>query len=338
MRSRSSPLVSIAFALALAPEAHAAPALELPIACRPGEDCWVANYFDADPLAQASDFRCGPRSYDGHDGVDFALRDLARMHAGVAVRAAADGVVRAARDGMDDVALGAQPAQALAGRECGNGVVLQHGDGWETQYCHLRRGSVRVKPGDRVVAGDGIALVGLSGQTEFPHLHFALRHAGQRLDPFSGAGAAAGCEAPDRPLWRDAARLGYEPVALYNAGFAAGPPDIDAIRAGRRDDGPYAPDTPALVLWVDMFGVRAGDRVRLRIEAPDGSVLLDTWQAVERTQARRFVFAGVRLRTPRWLPGEHVGTVTLRRAGDGVERSLRRTLEVRAVPKPGVAP
>ncbi len=326
-------------AFMVAAGAHAAPALELPIACRPGEDCWVANYFDADPSAAAADFRCGPRSYDGHDGVDFALRDRARMHTGVAVLAAADGVVRAVRDGMADVALGsAQPAQALAGRECGNGVVLQHSDGWETQYCHVRRGSVRVKPGDTVRAGDELALVGLSGQTEFPHLHFALRHADQRLDPFSGAAAAAGCEAPDRPLWRDPARPGYEPVALYNAGFATSPPDIEAIRAGTRDDGPYAPDTPALVLWVDMFGVRAGDRVRLRIEAPDGSVLLDTEQPVERTQARRFVFVGVRLRTARWMPGEHVGTITLRRAGDGVERSLRRTLEVGAAPKPGVAP
>ena len=37
---------------------------------------------------------------------------------------------------------------ATAGRNCGNGVTLDHGDGWQTQYCHMRRGSVAVKVAD----------------------------------------------------------------------------------------------------------------------------------------------------------------------------------------------
>jgi D-3-phosphoglycerate dehydrogenase len=48
----------------------------------------------------------------------------------------------------------------IAGRECGNGVVIAHEDGWETQYCHMRRGSVAVQPGERVARGQTLGLVG----------------------------------------------------------------------------------------------------------------------------------------------------------------------------------
>ena len=127
--------------------------LSLPVRCVLGESCWLANYVDVDPTQAARDFRCGARTYDGHDGVDIAIRDLSVMREGVPVVASASGVVRNVRDGMDDVALTDAAARARVGsRECGNGVVIQHDGGWETQYCHLRRASVRVKPGDQVTA------------------------------------------------------------------------------------------------------------------------------------------------------------------------------------------
>jgi murein DD-endopeptidase MepM/ murein hydrolase activator NlpD len=39
-----------------------------------------------------------------------------------------------------------------ANREYGNGVVIRHIDGFETQYCHLAKGSITVKSGDLVTA------------------------------------------------------------------------------------------------------------------------------------------------------------------------------------------
>jgi Peptidase family M23 len=57
----------------------------------------------------------------------------------------------------------------------GNYVVVDHGSGEYSIYVHLRQGSVRVKPGDTVRAGDAIAKIGLSGDAFFPHLHFELR-------------------------------------------------------------------------------------------------------------------------------------------------------------------
>ncbi len=56
----------------------------------------------------------------------------------------------------------------------GNFVVLDHGQGEFTFFAHLKQGSLRVKKGDRVAAGQPIGLVGSSGDSVWPHLHFQL--------------------------------------------------------------------------------------------------------------------------------------------------------------------
>ncbi|MEB3329864.1 MAG: M23 family metallopeptidase [Candidatus Sericytochromatia bacterium] len=70
----------------------------------------------------------------------------------------------------------------------GKAVELAHAGGWTTLYGHARE--VRVGPGDRVEAGDIIALVGTTGLSTGPHLHYELRHLGTAVDPggFLGEG------------------------------------------------------------------------------------------------------------------------------------------------------
>ena len=60
------------------------------------------------------------------------------------------------------------------GRILGNHVVLDLGGGVYAALAHLRRGSLRVRPGDRVVAGQQLAECGNSGNSTEPHLHFQL--------------------------------------------------------------------------------------------------------------------------------------------------------------------
>lgn len=181
------------------------PQLGLPIDCRIGEDCWLVNLVDLDSGPGIRDFRCKAHSYDGHKGVDIAIRDLKAMQDGVAVVAAAPGVVRAVRDGMADKMPDANFRENAKNRYCGNGLVMGHGGGWESQYCHLRRGSVRVKPGQKIRRGEELGMVGHSGMAEFPHVHFTVRRAGKVIDPFLGGfGAAASpprCGAGAKPLW-----------------------------------------------------------------------------------------------------------------------------------------
>ena len=206
----------------------------LPVECAFGSICSVQNYFDLDPGPGRLDPGCGRLSYDGHDGTDFRVRDLVAMADGVRVVAAADGVVKATRDGMADVSIRETGLEAVSGREAGNGVLIDHGEGWETQYSHMRSGSLSVEPGDQVAAGTLLGLIGLSGQTEFPHLHFTVRKEGVAVDPYTGAAGAWTCGSPQAPIWTEdaAAILAYVPTGLLIAGFSSVPPEAEAIRGG----------------------------------------------------------------------------------------------------------
>lgn len=63
----------------------------------------------------------------------------------------------------------------------GNTVMLDHGFGYETLYAHLYKPLVNV--GQRVKRGDIIALVGNSGMSTGPHVHYEVHFKGNRVDP-----------------------------------------------------------------------------------------------------------------------------------------------------------
>jgi Peptidase family M23 len=310
-------------------QAEAPGGLLLPIACEPGADCWIVRYVDHDPGPGARDYACGKLTGDGHKGTDFAIRDLAAMVEGVEVRAAAAGVVDALRDGMPDQPLAEAGRAALGGRSCGNGIRLDHGDGWSTWYCHLRRGSLMVGEGDQVAAGQALALVGLSGETTFPHLHFDLRQGDRAVDPFVGT-APQSCGPGAQPLWHTdvMAALAYQPVALVAAGIAPAPPEVEDARRGYHDRSALAVTSRVLELWVDAYWVEPGDRVRFAITGPDGAPVLAHTVVPERGFAHWFQFVGARRPGAAWPAGTYRGEVTLERDGlDAV--SLERTVELR---------
>jgi len=278
--------------------------LAWPVACTLGETCHIQQYFDHDPGRQATDFTCGLLSYDGHDGTDIALATRADMAAGVAVLAAAPGLVKGVRDGVADF----EPF--VAGRECGNGVVVEHADGWQTQYCHLRQGSVRVSAGDTVATGTPLGQIGQSGMADFPHLHLSVRQNGTEVDPFNPT--ATTCGPGDTTLW--AIPVSYEPGGLLDAGFAAAVPDFDTIRAGLSTL-PLPDTAPGLVLWAYLYGSRAGDQVLFQITGPTGRVLEET-EVLDRPQAQLFRAMGKRLTAAAWPAGDYAGTVVLQRNGN----------------------
>lgn len=99
---------------------------------------------------------------------------------GVDVLAVADGVVRDSRDGEQEHAPltpQPEPASLTADGLFGNYVVLEVAPGVFASYAHLRKGSVRVKPGERVRRGQLLAQLGQSGNSAAPHLHFQLSNA-----------------------------------------------------------------------------------------------------------------------------------------------------------------
>lgn len=71
----------------------------------------------------------------------------------------------------------AQQDKVMAGgaaRAAGNFVVLEHGNGEYSHYAHLRPGSIKVRPGALVEAGQMLAELGTSGMSTEPHLHFQV--------------------------------------------------------------------------------------------------------------------------------------------------------------------
>jgi len=58
--------------------------------------------------------------------------------------------------------------------DIGNFVLIDHGDGEFSLLVHMKPGSIRVKAGDRVAAGQQIGQIGFAGDSIFPHLHYSL--------------------------------------------------------------------------------------------------------------------------------------------------------------------
>jgi murein DD-endopeptidase MepM/ murein hydrolase activator NlpD len=79
------------------------------------------------------------------------------------------------------------PARTLGGarRMLGNHVILDLGDGVYALYAHVRRGSLTVRTGDRVRAGETLGRCGDSGNSSEPHVHFQLMDS---ADPVTAQG------------------------------------------------------------------------------------------------------------------------------------------------------
>jgi murein DD-endopeptidase MepM/ murein hydrolase activator NlpD len=102
--------------------------------------------------------------------------------------------------GIDYAAPTGTPAWAVAdgrvefaGRKGGFGnlVILRHPDGNSTYYAHLSRIGAGISRGARVRQKEVVGLVGSTGRSTGPHLHFALRQEGRFVDPARSRGKRA---------------------------------------------------------------------------------------------------------------------------------------------------
>ena len=118
--------------------------------------------------------------------------------------AIADGTVVKVIDGVPEQEPGVFPEGISPDEADGNSVILDIGGGNYALYGHFQPGSVRVKEGDRVRRGDVLGLVGSSGNSLAPHLHFHVMDGPLPLasnglpyvvDSFTVTGRSAGTEA-----------------------------------------------------------------------------------------------------------------------------------------------
>ena len=108
-----------------------------------------------------------------------------RLHEGIDIAAPKGSPVVATTDGIV-TKVGVSPTY-------GKFIEISHGAGLTSKYAHLTAAVSGVEPGHPVDTGEEIALVGSTGRSTGPHLHFELRKDGQPMDParFTGRTFAA---------------------------------------------------------------------------------------------------------------------------------------------------
>ncbi|TVR82509.1 MAG: T9SS C-terminal target domain-containing protein [Chitinophagaceae bacterium] len=151
----------------------------------------ITNFVDHDLNYpnQVLDYYCGERTYDtntgNHGGTDIAVypqRWSMMDNDMVEIVAAATGVIVFKRDGEYDRNCN------FSSDSLSNAIILEHANGMRSMYYHMKKNSVTEKNiGDLVVEGEYLGIVGSSGTSSGPHLHFEIRDSlNQILDPFEG--------------------------------------------------------------------------------------------------------------------------------------------------------
>lgn len=299
--------------------------LRQPIECALGETCLIQQFMDHDSGDGVKDFRCDGATYDGHKGTDFRVT-VEDMRNGVNILAAADGVIMGMRDGMEDRRVKSEAdTKSVAGKECGNGMVLRHAGGWETQYCHMKKGSVIGQKGAEVKAGDVIGQVGLSGRTQFAHLHLSVRKDGAPVDPFAPSFSTEKCDyVAAQSLWEQAFAdaFTYQPTNIVTLGLADTGPSLASVMDGQWSDFTLKSNAPLVLFGLAVNG-KAGDVLALRVDGPNGIVVENARPPLAKRKAQWFGFSGKKQPQGGWPKGDYVLRVEILRDGAVLQSSTR---------------
>lgn len=250
--------------LCCTPSVYAQPVFVTPIEGVAQRDFFIVNYVDHDTTDSVRDYHCGVQTYNGHKGTDFVLRSFAQMDSGTAVLAAARGKVVSVIDSLYD------RSKRKNDSGYGNYILVLHADGYYAYYAHIRKHSAMVRVGDSVQAGERIALVGSSGNSTDPHLHFEVwQHLGNdkyvNIDPFTGP-----CSEP-QSLWAE--QLLYDTAfGIIDYGMLSWPPTLDTLRERPPSAMRFTENDTAVYFWTHNYGIRAGDTAVYVWYMPNGTL------------------------------------------------------------------
>lgn len=295
----------------------------LPIKCELEKDCYIQNLPDLLENEDRADSFCQGATYNGHKGVDIRLLSLEDIKRNVPVIAPASGIVKALRDGAEDIlAVTPEDKERVRGKECGNGIVISHEEGYESQLCHIKKNSISVQKGDRVEQGDTLGFVGTSGSSEFPHVHLSIRKNGQWIDPVSGQKPSSSCNitSTSETLF-DAETIQYfseNTSRLMTSGISG---NVIKHKELVRSGAPKAAvkGNEAIVGWAWFINLRKGDQIKFVLEGPQGVISENTTEPLDKHKATYSAFSGKRQKVE---IGEYKLNTELLRNNEVIAQSL----------------
>ena len=224
---------------------------------------------------QLTDYNCGTRSYDtdsgyNHQGIDmftwpFGWKLLDNDE--VEIIAAAPGQIVAKNDGEYD-------------RSCNfnnnmwNAIYVQHSDGSVSFYGHMKNGSLSTKNvGDMVVEGEYLGIVGSSGNSTGPHLHFETftdTSFTQLVDPYSGT-----CNSMNVDSWWQTQKPYNSPGINAVLTHSAPPVFNDCPNTETTNESNQFNVNDTVTHYIYLRDQVAGTSVNLRIIKPDNTDLFN---------------------------------------------------------------
>jgi murein DD-endopeptidase MepM/ murein hydrolase activator NlpD len=178
-------------------------------------DCsyyFISAHVDQDTASGTfHDYNCGTITYDGHKGTDIAISPFPFYKMDndqVEVIAAAAGTIIDKNDGEFD-----KNCVGAGSNLTANYIIIQHADGSYALYWHMKKNSLTTKIiGQSVVSGEFLGVVGSSGNSSGPHLHFEVWSGSTSAtvnDPFAGT-----CNLLNASTWWNVQKPYTEPAVL----------------------------------------------------------------------------------------------------------------------------
>lgn len=303
-----------------------------PLACDDaGRACFIIGYPDMDKSAEAAkDFACGPATTEGDPFLRIGLPDVGTLTLGVMVVAADAGKVIDATDGLPDLVVSSKSQIKKGTPMCGNGVVIDHGLGKTTAYCHLKRGSVLVQTGDTVTRGQVIGAAGQSGVALWPQVGFSIQQNGYALDPITGSSPAEGCGfKPRAVLDLPDGFKEYQPVAITNLGFSTLTQTAQAIALGKVIRlVQINPSSPSITLWGMVLGMKKGDVVETVLKDGRGRIFHQQKLTMDKDNDRQLINFTRQRGYAYWREGTYSGSISVTRTIDGKPYTVTRSSSV----------
>ncbi|MBN2442526.1 MAG: M23 family metallopeptidase, partial [Spirochaetales bacterium] len=206
-------------------------------------------------------------------GTDISIISFEYQDIGVPVVAVEEGIVKKIYDGQPDKEL------TLNGLQ-GNYVLIDHGNGVESYYNHLKKNSIIVKEKQKVYPGEQIAELGSSGNSTWPHLHFEWRINGKSIDPFTGP------DHPGKSYWREQPLYDFPMIIVdwgmtYESEVTKPPHTIPREKCALME----ISKQKKLQLWIQVINVQNEKYIRKwEIVSPDGAYKKEFVQEIDGTK------------------------------------------------------